>query len=90
MPFTKVQQFVDAEVQTQSHADRLAILKEIKSDVEAMIKATQELAVEDGLAEMKTCERTNVPNLSWWKANKRKSWAKYCTVSTYERFAWIK
>ena len=90
MPFTKMQQFVDAEVQTQSHADRLAILKEIKSDIDAMIKATQELAVEDGLAEMKTCERTNVPNLSWWKANKPKSWAKYCTVSTYERFAWIK
>ena len=90
MPFTKMQQFVDAEVQTQSHADRLAILKEIKSDVEAMITATQELAVEDGLAEMKTCQRTNVPNLSWWKANKPKSWEKYCTTSTYERFAWIK
>tara|TARA_B100000900_G_scaffold340780_1_gene303673 strand:- start:70 stop:342 length:273 start_codon:yes stop_codon:yes gene_type:complete len=90
MPLTKVQKLVEKEAKTESHADRLAVLKEIKSDIDAMIKATQELAVEDGIAEYKTCERTNVPNLSWWKANKPKSWAKYCTVSTYDRFSWIK
>ena len=88
MPLTKVQKLVEKKAKTESHADRLAVLKEIKSDIDAMIKATQELAVEDGIAEYKTCERTNVPNLSWWKANKPKSWAKYCTVSTYERFTW--
>jgi hypothetical protein len=53
-----------------------------------MIKAAQEMAIEDGIAEMKPCQRTNVPNLAWWKANKPKSWAKYCTVSTYDRFSW--
>ena len=90
MPFTKMQQFVDAETTSQGYEERLDILKEIKRDVEAMIAATQQLAVEDGLAEMKTCQRTNVPNLSWWKANKPKSWEKYCTTSTYQRFAWIK
>ena len=90
MPLTKVQKLVEKEAKTESHADRLAVLKEIKSDIDAMIKATQELAVEDGIAEYKTCERTNLPNLSWWKANKPKSWAKYCTVSTYDRFSWIK
>ncbi len=90
MPLTKVQKLVEKEAKTESHADRLAVLKEIKSDIDAMIKATQELAVEDGIAEYKTFERTNVPNLSWWKATKPQSWAKYCTVSTYDRFSWIK
>ena len=97
MPFTKVQQFVDAEIYSGSDPEvaniddikeRLAVLKEIKSDVDAMIKAAQEMAIEDGIAEMKPCQRPNGPNLAWWKANKPKSWAKYCTVSTYDRFTW--
>ena len=50
MPFTKVQQFVDAEIYSGSDPEvanvddikeRLAVLKEIKSDVDAMIKAAQ-------------------------------------------------
>ena len=99
MPFTRVQQFVDAEIYGGSDPevgcpddprDRLAVLKEIQNDVAALIQATKEMAVEDGIAEYKTFERTNVPNLSWWKATKPKSWARYCTISTYDRFTWIK
>ena len=56
MPFTKMQQFVDAETTSQGYEERLDILKEIKRDVEAMIKATQEMAVEDGEAYFKEIE----------------------------------
>ena len=66
----------------------LALIDQIEKDLKALKKARRELAVEAGYAEMKTCERTNVPNLTWWKTNKPKSWAKYCTVSTYDRFTW--
>ncbi len=90
MPLTKIQKLVEKEAKTQSPADRLTVLKEIKSDIDDMIKETQELAVKEGIAEYKTFERTNVPNLKWWKETKPQSWAKYCTISTYDRFSWIK
>jgi predicted phage-related endonuclease len=32
--------------------------------------------------------RTNTPNLSWWREQYPRSWEKYVTKSTYNKFAW--
>jgi hypothetical protein len=34
--------------------------------------------------------RTNTPNLTWWRENYPRSWEKYVTKSTYNKFAWKK
>ena len=83
MPFTKVQQFVDAEIYGGSDPevgcpedprDRLAVLKEIQNDVAALIQATKEMAVEDGLA--------------YFKAVDYKEYT--VKAHTKQRFTWIK
>jgi hypothetical protein len=32
--------------------------------------------------------RTNTPNLSWWREQYPRSWEKYVTKSTYNKFTW--
>ena len=32
--------------------------------------------------------RTNTPNLTWWRENYPRSWEKYVTKSTYNKFTW--
>ena len=68
----------------------LALIDRIEADLKALKTARRELAVESGYAEMTTVERINTPNLTWWRKNKPRSWAKYCTTSSYKRFTWHK
>ena len=79
----------DAMLQDIAMAE-INMIATIRNELKILETAVREMAIEDGHAEYVETTRTNTPNLAWWKKEKPRTWAKYCTLSPVKKFTWIR